>query len=561
MNQYKICKEITNYDSAIKLDLNEFDFDHHPDVYESIKSSILQPKGITHYSNIYSKNTTTLIAQLCKYNNIRDNQILLSAGSDDSLEYLINRYINTDTHVLVLAPSYSYFEYVIKRMTKNIHYITLDFNDTKNLNIDDCMEFYKEILPNSVVYIVNPNNPLGTLVSKDSIVRCIKSYIDTLFIIDEAYIEFTPENTCVDLIHDNKNIVITRTFSKAYGLAGLRLGYMMANEATIDHVKVLYNEKNTTNLAKAAGIAIFDNIEYYENIIKDAIIIRGDFQNFLSSLNIFHVPSQSNFISFYVGSNAESFLSLLESHNVFIRNRTTQIDMYGFLRVTIGKKEHMDTLKEIISNNISMFDHDPLISHYTHKELIWKLKLLFKKCVNVLNNSELKSKYWLDAGTLLGVYRHKGIIPWDNDIDIGILNEDLQLLLNLKEEFEKDGLRLKLNRTNCYYQVDFIKDITDINVTNDIHIDIFPFKEDNDILLNVDPRFINNEHVRCNFKYKKEDVILLDSYVFYDILDVNVPKDIKKILSDNILSDYENFAYFDVDGYTKVYPINKQFHA
>lgn len=562
MNQYQICKDITNYESAIKLDLNEFDFDHHPSVIESIQQSILQPKSITHYSNIYNQTTKTLIDKLCQYNNINNSQILLSAGSDDSLEYLINRYINTDTHVLVLAPSYSYFEYVIKRKTSRIHYITLDFNNTEPLDIQDCLEFYEDIIPNSVIYIVNPNNPLGTLISKDSIESCIKQYSDTLFIIDEAYIEFTFTNTCVNLIHEYKNIVITRTFSKAYGLAGIRLGYMMANEETIKYVKILYNEKNTTNLAKAAGTAIFNNIEYYEEIIMQVNEIRDDFQEFLGSLNIFYVPSKSNFISFYIGKNVEYFLNSLENENIYIRNRTTQIDMYGFSRVTIGKREHMDVLKKFILDNLHMFDFDPLIKHYTSKKLIWKLKLLFKKCVKVLNNSILKDKFWLDGGSLLGIQRHSGIIPWDNDIDIGILDKNIDDLLELEDEFNKYGLRLKLNRTKCYYQVDIIKDIIDDTKTNDIHIDIFPFKEvDSKMYVNIDPRFIKNEHIRCNFRYKSDDLFPLQVYKFYDVLDVNLPKDIKNILNDNILSDYENQAHLEIDNIEKIYPIVRPFYA
>lgn len=562
MNQYQICKDITNYDSAIKLDLNEFDFDHHPSVIESIHQSILQPKSITHYSNIYNETTKVLLDKLCKYNNINNSQILLSAGSDDSLEYLINRYINTDTHVLVLAPSYSYFEYVIKRTTSNIHYITLDFNNTTPLDIQDCLEFYKDIIQNAVVYIVNPNNPLGTLISKDSIETCIKLYNDTLFIIDEAYIEFTFTNTCVDFIHNHKNIVITRTFSKAYGLAGIRLGYMMANEDTINYVKILYNEKNTTNLAKAAGAAIFNNIEYYEDIISQVNNIREDFQEFLNSLNIYYVPSHSNFISFYIGKDVEYFLNLLESNNIYIRNRTTQIDMYGFVRVTIGKNEHMNVLKQVIVDNLHMFEFEPLIKYYTPKHIIWKLKLLFKKCVKVLNGSILKDKYWLDGGSLLGIQRHNGIIPWDNDIDIGILDKNIDDLLELNEEFNKYGLRLKLNRTQCYYQVDYINDIIDENKTNDIHIDIFPFKEiESNIYVNIDPRFIKNEYIRCNFRYKSKDLFPLQQYKFYDVLDVNIPCNSLNILNDNILSDYKNYAHLEIDNIEKIYSIIRPFYA
>jgi histidinol-phosphate aminotransferase len=424
MSQYQICKEIENYESAIKLDLNEFDFAHHPDVYKYICDSVIKPKSITHYSNVYNTNTNTLINHLCQYNNINSNQILLSAGSDDSLEYLIERYINSNTHVLVFAPSYSYFECVIKRHTPNIHYIPLDFNNHDDLDIDNCLEFYKEYLDNAVVYIVNPNNPLGTLISKSSIERMIKKYLNTTFIIDEAYIEFIFGKTSVQLIHENNNIIITRTFSKAYGLAGIRLGYMMAHEKTIDYIKVLYNEKNVTDLAKAAGIAIYNNIGYYENIIEEICDIRRYFQDVLKRLNIFHVPSQSNFVSFYVGENVYQFLQLLEHNSIYIRNRDTQIDMSGFVRITIGTKQHISRVCDIIEQNVDMFDTNPLVKHYISKKDAWKLKLLLKHVIDMLNASSIM--YSVD-----GLNKRKGINPWARCIDIAITTSDKQALVDI----------------------------------------------------------------------------------------------------------------------------------
>lgn len=559
MSQYQICKEIKEYEHAIKLDLNEFDFEHHPDVYKNIYNTVIKPKAITHYSNIYNENTKILITHLCQYNNIQPNQVLISAGSDDSLEYIINRYIKEDVHVFVFAPSYSYFECVIKRHTEHIHYIPMDFNNTHPLTIDDCLEFYEEYLDNAVVYIVNPNNPLGTLVSYDSIKRVINKHQDTTFIIDEAYIEFTPEDTCVSLINENKNIIITRTFSKAYGLAGMRLGYLIANEETVDYIKILYNEKNVTDMAKAAGIAIFENMDYYENIVSEICQIREEFQTFLHQLNIYYVPSQSNFISFYVGDKVYEFLQLLELHNVYIRNRDTQIDMTGFVRITIGTKKHIQRVRDIIEENIHMFDHEPLVKHYTSKEHIWRLKLLFKKTVDILNDTDIE--YWLDGGSLLGIHRHKGIIPWDNDIDIGILDKDVDNLLSLRTYFEHVGLRIKLNRTKCYYQIDFIDDIVDNTKTNDIHIDIFPYKNVGNKLLNVDPRFVENDHFRCNFRYNPTELFPLYSIKLYKVLDVFVPSNIKKILDDNILSDYENVACLSDTNDVMEYPIKRPFYA
>jgi hypothetical protein len=170
----------------------------------------------------------------------------------------------------------------------------------------------------------------------------------------------------------------------------------------------------------------FKNISYYESIIREICNIKSDFEEFLKNLDIYYVPSQSNFVSFYVGENVYKFLELLEQNNVYIRNRDTQIDMSGFVRITIGKKEHISKVCSIIENLIDMFDKNPLVKYYKSKKDIWALKLLFKKVVDILNKSMVM--YSLTNESLLSFYRRKGLSPWLNYVDIAIMPEDRQTL-------------------------------------------------------------------------------------------------------------------------------------
>ncbi len=130
--------------------------------------------------------------------------------------------------------------------------------------------------------------------------------------------------------------------------------------------------------------------------------------------------------------------------------------MTGFVRVTIGTSEHMGTIKSSINDNKDIIEvrKAAIVSYYTNKGKIWTLKNLFKEVANILNYHEFV--FWLDSGTLLGIHRHKGIIPWDDDIDIGMFYEDIDKLLSLTSIFTDNGIRMQLNRTKCYYQFDFI---------------------------------------------------------------------------------------------------------
>jgi histidinol-phosphate aminotransferase len=539
--QYIISKkyDFNNYNN---LNLNEFTFDHNTKIINKIKESI-NNKLFCNYSNIYHENMTKLITKICEYNNNIHNsdEIIITAGSDDGLEYITNTYINKSTNVLFFTPSYNYFEVLLKRKTNNIHYIPLDFNNDNNIGIIDCMEFYEPIMTkNSIVYIVNPNNPLGIIIKPEIIEEMLIKYPDTMFIIDEAYIDFIINMSVIFLIKKYTNIIVTRTFSKAFGLAGMRLGYLLSSTHNINNINILYNEKNVTDIAKISGYEVLNSLKYYKDLIEIVNILRNEFQNFLKELGIYYVESYGNFISFYVGKNHNTFLNILEKQNIYIRNRNNQHDMNGFVRITIGQSEIMNTVKNIIRENIEIFDKNPLIKYYTPKTFIWKLKILLKKFITIINNSELKNKIWLDSGSLLGVFRHNGgIIPWDNDIDFAILNNDLECLLSLKNIFLENGMRLRLNRTKCYYQIDFISD-GDNEYINEHHIDIFIFNIKNGILINTDPRFVENDDYNCNFKYEENDVFPLIQYSFYNIYDVNVPRNIYNILKKNILSDFQN---------------------
>lgn len=510
---YLICKKIENYKEAIKLDLNEFDYEHPKELYEILNKSIKEEKGITHYSNFYNNNTVNLLKTLSEYERIQQENILITAGSDDALEYIVNAYVKKNTRVLILVPSYNYFELLVKRKTENIIYISLPISE-EILDLNYLLEFYKDSI--DVIYIVNPNNPLGTIIPKEHLIEIIQKYKNILFIIDEAYIEFSKENTILPFLADN--LIVTRSFSKAYGIAGLRLGYAISTKNIIKKLKVLYNEKNVTELAKVAGNFIITNNNYYNVIISEIDLVKKDFQEFLEILNIFHIKSQANFVSFYVGKHSGTFLKILEENSIYIRDRNNQINMKGFLRITIGTYENILKVKEIIKENLKLFENNPVIKCFTDKNFIWKLKYLFKQVLETFKENNLN--YWLDGGSLLGYTRNRGIIPYDNDIDVCIKLSDSELLVNLTESFLNKGLRLKRNRTDCYYQVDYLID-GETNLTNDIHIDIFTL--DND-LITTDPRFQirdPNGH-NCNIQYTHELLFPLKKGIFCD-LQVNIP--------------------------------------
>ena len=161
------------------------------------------------------------------------------------------------------------------------------------------------------------------------------------------------------------------------------------------------------------------------------------------------------------------------------------------------------------NGEIILINKNDINKFMTSKITIKKLKKLLIKLIKVLDL--LNIKWWADGGTLLGLIRHKSIIPWDDDIDLGILLTDEYKIYNNFNIFEKNNLRIQKNRTGVYWQVDTL---SSNNKLNDIHIDIFLYKYDtsmNNILCNTYPRFKlpDTESGHCNMHYKYDDLFPL----------------------------------------------------
>lgn len=547
---YRISRQIDELQPCIKLDLNEFDFDHHPGLVKHLSDSLASQHAMTHYPNCYNSTTQKLLHKLAAAHHVVKRNVMLTAGSDDALEYIASKYVSADTRVVMFVPTYSYFELLVKRRTTHILYVPIGFSDTL-YDISDCLEFYEDELDGALVYIVNPNNPLGTLVDPDGIERALGRYPNTRFLIDEAYIEFCPERSCVELIRRFDNIIVTRTFSKAYGLAGMRLGYALSCEHVIRELGLVYNEKNVVELAKEAGRFIMDHADHYHAIVADVVALRTKFEAFLNAHGIFYVPSNANFVSVYVGHDYQNLLNAFEASRIYVRDRNCQVNMSGFVRITVGRGRHMNVVCRVIEENMALFHKDCVVRHFVPKPHIWKVKLLFKRILECLQGSELHDKYWIDSGTLLGACRSGGMIPWDDDVDVGIRACDVPILLALEPALHAKGLRLKRNRTDCYYQIDFVKDVDPLHAdkTNDVHVDIFTFHSDGAVYRNSDPRFVHADRQgsRCNIAYSEDSLFPLVPMDFYT-LRVNAPCKALQLLGGALAGAYMQTGVFIVHG-------------
>jgi len=275
-----------------------------------------------------------LINVISKFVKIPASMIGVGNGSDQILDLILSNFASNQTKVLTSNPTFGFFEERCKLY--NIPLITIPFSDDMKLNIKD---FTKQSKNADILYLDSPNNPTGFQFSKNELQKLIKSF-DGLVIIDEAYGEFS-EYSLSNLVKSQENLIIVQTLSKSFGLAGLRLGYFIANKKfTESFMNVLQYPYPVSTITIEAGIQALEK----SNSMKDTIdIIKIERKRIIETLqkyDAFEVfDSKANFVLFDAHGAYKRVYSALAEQGISIRKLGKIGNHDGCLRVTIGTKE------------------------------------------------------------------------------------------------------------------------------------------------------------------------------------------------------------------------------
>ncbi|VXB57020.1 Histidinol-phosphate aminotransferase [Flavobacterium sp. 9AF] len=279
-----------------------------------------------------------LISDLAKKNNVKYENILLGAGSTEILD-LVAKWVTLEKGNYVIAdPSYDYWTATLDHLglTKKKVPLTTE----KKINLQAMLEAVNE--DTKLVYICNPNNPTGTICERKALVEFVtKVSQNTIVLIDEAYLEFTKQQSLSSIINDNKNIIIAKTFSKMYGLAGARIGYAIANKTIIDNLANL--QSNTNNsvsvLSKLAAIASLKDDTFISSCYSQNENVRQYTINELEKLNCECIYSNTNFIYFSIAKYKKDYFKQLEINR--IQGGRIYEEEGQWTRITVGKMDEM----------------------------------------------------------------------------------------------------------------------------------------------------------------------------------------------------------------------------
>jgi len=315
------------------FDWNESEFPPTNKVFEVMKSFYRYER----YPDITAK---LLKSKLSDYVSLPVDFIEVYNGSDDALKDIITVFVDRETHVLSYQPSYTQVNTFITTNTENYMKVNI-----KNPLGEHEYDFdYCKVA--NVVYLVNPNNPTGKLLAVDEIEKLLKTYPDTLFIVDEAYYEFAKQS-CSHLVISHKNLIVTRTFSKAFGLASVRLGYCMGHPDTLSHLRKIRNGKAVNALAQLCGVAALDDLDYLDSRIDEMNDAKKFFVDNLPH-EYYAVNSQTNFVLLKTPDSKE-LLNKMKNNKILIRDRSSFDNLENCVRITIGSKKQIIRVLDVIN--------------------------------------------------------------------------------------------------------------------------------------------------------------------------------------------------------------------
>lgn len=283
----------------------------------------------THDFNKYPEvNGDSLRSALAQKYKLKKDNFILGNGSTELLELAVKTYCEKEDSILTFDPSFSMYD--VYSMIYGVQINKVPTNEDFVQSIAKMLEYISLYNP-KLLFVCNPNNPTGNLIKRNDIIRLLDN-TDALVIVDEAYMEFVKESvSVVDLVDQYDNLIVARTFSKAYGLASSRLGYMISNNEIITNllkVKLPYSVNSFTLQIGIEALKMEDKMTLFvDNIISQREWLKEE----LEQLKYKVYPSFGNFI--YLKTEKDLFTNLLEK-DILIRSFSN-----GYYRITVGSNE------------------------------------------------------------------------------------------------------------------------------------------------------------------------------------------------------------------------------
>ena len=266
-------------------------------------------------------------------------QVLLTNGGDEAIHLLCSTYLDPGDEALIVVPTFAM--YAIFAQAEGARVVEVRAGDNFLFPTQDLLA---QLSPRTrLIAVANPNNPTGAAVAGTALIQVAQAAPQAAVLVDEAYFEFHGE-TVIDQPRQIENLFVARTFSKAYGLAGLRIGILAGDARQMAMVRRVASPYNVNTAALAVLPEALQDQEYVGRYVAQVLSNRERLQQELGNLGLRYWPSHANFVLARIGSAHAEFVQALRDRGILVRDRHTDPGCEGCVRLTVGSDEHTQTL-------------------------------------------------------------------------------------------------------------------------------------------------------------------------------------------------------------------------
>jgi histidinol-phosphate aminotransferase len=263
-------------------------------------------------------------------------QVALTNGVDEAIHVLFEAFLEAGDELLLPVPTYTMYE--VYASATDARVVTVQAADDLQFPFERLLA---AITPKTkIIAIANPNSPSGSIATRAQVLQLAQRAPHAVLLVDEAYFHFHGE-TVIDRVGDVPNLIVARTFSKAYGLAGLRLGLLTGPVEIMRWVRRVLSPYSVNSLALACLPPALEDAAYVDWYVSEVLAARTEFEIALDDVKLRRWPSRANFILVDIGPQHGQFVQFMRAAGVLVRDRSSDPGCDGRVRITIGTREQM----------------------------------------------------------------------------------------------------------------------------------------------------------------------------------------------------------------------------
>ncbi len=288
-------------------------------------------------------------------------QVLLTNGVDEAIHLIAVAFLEEGDEAVVWTPSFFMYDVSIALMTTA---------GLKKVQSDATLQFPFERLLAAInertklIIVASPNNPTGAVVERQQLLQIADAAPQAVLMVDEAYYHFHGETTLMD-VRTVPNLLVTRTFSKAYGLANLRVGMVAGDARLIGYLKKVSSPYNVNGVALACLPAALADEAYVQWYVGQIRVGRARMMTGLDELRVPYFPSEANFVLMRIGANHAELVKIMRVHGVLLRDRSADPGCDGFVRITIGVEDQVTQGLEALRASLAEIGWTPELKRST----------------------------------------------------------------------------------------------------------------------------------------------------------------------------------------------------